>query len=46
MKIPKCPKSVTGKHKFIKMHNGVLWGDFFKWECANCGMVDDRIEKT
>jgi len=47
MKIPKCPKTVSGKHKWIEGCKELWIEDdvhLFKLQpyCAYCGMTDDR----
>lgn len=48
MKIPRCPKTVTGKHKWnkpTKWYNPEAKGSWAKARyphCEHCGMVDDR----
>jgi len=51
MKIPKCPKSVTGKHKFSDTSYEVFWNIGTKVHsekvkrpivCDYCGLIDDR----
>lgn len=45
MKIPKCPKTVSGKHRFI-IKEVVDWTKFMSLKdeikCEYCGLVDDR----
>jgi hypothetical protein len=45
MKIPKCPKTVTGKHMW--RYNAIEIRD--KWvrsdKCDACGLIDDRPQK-
>lgn len=46
MKVPKCPKTVTGKHTWKKInlyYDGEKWHSFeIKPVCIYCGLIDDR----
>jgi len=56
MKIPKCTKTVTGKHKWEKMFCKWEWFQHWysfisdskpthwRYECNLCGLVDDKKE--
>ena len=55
MKIPKCPKTVSGKHKWKTKNWGVteeinmvpIYGTFkITPNCEYCGLIDDRKTKT
>jgi len=57
MKLPQCPKTVTGKHKFIDRSYKVCWTSTNERkthcktikgciECEYCGLIDDRKEKV
>lgn len=41
MKIPKCPATVTGKHKFT-LKRWTLKNMSLRSLCDYCGMLDDR----
>jgi hypothetical protein len=56
MRIPKCTKTVSGKHKWIDGYwipVGALWDNpphpdepfWMPKRCAYCGVVDDRLPK-
>lgn len=56
MKIPKCPKTISGNHKFEqKIHeigtnvviDGVLTNQIIDpIKCKYCGLIDDRPSKV
>ena len=51
MKIPKCSKTISGKHEFVKKYGndyGRNYGDsWYKYpECRYCGLIDDRKLKV
>lgn len=48
--IPKCPKTVTGKHKFVKgktftPHPPPIAPSDCYLKCKYCGLIDDREER-
>lgn len=54
MKIPKCTKTVSGKHKwrdgsYYSMFMDDMWGNPFlhirPTKCEHCGMIDDRTPR-
>lgn len=44
MKLPKCPKTVSGKHSFVTKYFYI--SGIYAPSCDYCGLVDDRKTKN